>query len=138
MAAAIARAAVAARGVPDVTVSSAGTSAWDDAPASDGAMLVSMEHGLDLSDHRARMLSREILDAADLVLVMGPHHVERVLALGGQGRTHQLHAFAASGESRAPVVDPFGGDLETYRMTFRELEGSVAAVITRLIAERQA
>jgi protein-tyrosine-phosphatase len=121
-----------------MTVSSAGTSAWDDAPASDGAMLVAMEHGLDLSAHRARMLSPEVLGAADLVLVMGPHHVERVLALGGEGRTHLLHEFATSGESRAPVVDPFGGDLETYRMTFRELEGAVTATISRLIAERQA
>ena len=37
----------------DVEVSSAGTAAWDGAPASEGAYLVALEHNVDLSAHRA-------------------------------------------------------------------------------------
>ena len=44
MAEAIARHIAAERGLDDVTVASAGTSAWDGAPASDGGLLVAMEH----------------------------------------------------------------------------------------------
>src|SRR5574338_1705589 len=53
MAEALMRQALAARGLDQVTVSSAGTGAWDGAPVSEGAYLVGLENGLDLSGHRA-------------------------------------------------------------------------------------
>lgn len=136
MAEAIARALAAERGLDDVRVSSAGTSAWDGAPPSDAALLVAMEHGLDLNAHRARVLSREILAEADLVLVMGPHHLERAETLGAEGKSHLLTQFASHGASDAPVADPFGGDLDAYRTTFDELRGTIAKVLDRVAAER--
>src|SRR5262247_2262857 len=79
---AIARKIAIERGLQDVEAMSAGTSAWDGAPASDGALLVGMERNMDLSSHRAQTLTRELVQGADLVLAMGPHHLERVEALG--------------------------------------------------------
>src|SRR3990170_7579296 len=70
MAEALLRDAVAARGLEQVAVSSAGTGAWDGAPVSEGAYLVGLEHGLDLSGHRARLLTREVVKDADLILTM--------------------------------------------------------------------
>lgn len=136
MAEAIARRVAEARGLTDVQVSSAGTSAWNGAPASDGALLVAMEHGLDLNGHRARVLSREIVAAADLVLAMGPHHLERVAALGGSAGAHLLTDFASRGADATPVGDPFGGDLDAYRTTFVELEAAIEMVFERLVADR--
>src|SRR5205085_2689188 len=49
LAEAIERKVAVERGLTDVEVNSAGTSAWDGAPASDGALLVGLERGLDLS-----------------------------------------------------------------------------------------
>lgn len=135
MAEAIARAAAADRQV-DVQVGSAGTSAWEGAPASDGALLVALEHGLALEGHRARTLSRDLVASADLVLTMGPHHAERAVALGGSGKTFLLAHFASHGGDSAPIADPFGGDLEAYRSTFVELERAVAKVLDRVVAER--
>jgi len=132
MAEAIARSLAAERGLTDLQVSSAGTSVWDGASASDGALLVSMEHGLDLGTHRARQLSREAVASADLILVMGPHHRERVLALGGAERTVLLTDFAARSSEGRPVQDPFGGDLEIYRATYEELAREIALVLDRL------
>ncbi|MDH5235764.1 MAG: RpiB/LacA/LacB family sugar-phosphate isomerase, partial [Gemmatimonadota bacterium] len=88
MAEAIARRLAASRGLEDVTVQSSGTSAWEGAPASDGALLVALEQGLDLNGHRARVLSKEIVAEADLILVMSTHHRDRAHALGGEGRTY--------------------------------------------------
>lgn len=138
MAEAIARSIAEARGVTDVAVSSAGTSAWDGAPASDGALLVAMEHGLDLSTHRSRVLSKELVGAAQLILVMGPHHLERVAALGGKERAHLLTDFASRGANTAPVGDPFGGDLDAYRATFTELKAAIELVLDRVASERGA
>jgi protein-tyrosine-phosphatase len=91
-----------------------------------------MEHGLDLGTHRARQLSREAVASADLILVMGPHHRERVLALGGDERTALLTDFAAGSSEGRPVQDPFGGDLEIYRATYDELAREIALVFDRL------
>ena len=138
MAESIARAMVVERGLADLSVSSAGTSAWDGAPASDPAVLVAMEHGMDITGHRSRVLSREIVERADLILTMGPHHLERAVVLSGKGKSHLLSHYASRGGSTAPVADPFGGDLEAYRATFDDLHAIIAQVLGRIEAERGA
>jgi len=132
MAEAIARRLLDARGREDVAVSSAGTAAWDGAPASEGAYLIALEHGLDLSAHRARQLTTDLVAASDLVLGMSPHHVERAAALGGAARTHLLGEFAGRTRATAQVDDPFGGDLDEYRTTFARLEELLTEAVARL------
>jgi len=117
----------------DVTVGSAGTGAWDGAPASEGAYLVGLERGLDLSGHRARLLTRELVEQADLILTMARHHRARVDELGGEGKVFVLGEYAGKGGDE--VSDPFGGDLGVYRDTCQELEDLTAAVADRLAAE---
>src|SRR6185437_8711333 len=95
MAEAIARRLVQERGLTDVEVGSAGTAAWAQAPASDGALLVCMERDTDISPHQARLATKELLDEYDLVLAMGPHHVERLEALGGRGKVFLLSQYAS-------------------------------------------
>jgi protein-tyrosine-phosphatase len=132
----IARKIVIERALSDVDVVSAGTNAWDGSPASDGALLVGMERGLDLSAHRAQMLTRELVRDTDLVLAMGPHHLERIEALGGGSRAFLLTDFASRGASSRPVNDPIGGELDIYRATADELEQEVRRVLDRITAER--
>ena len=67
MAEALLRHAAEAAGVGNLEVSSAGIGAWEGAAASEGAYLVLLEQGLDLSSHRARLLTRELVDEC------GPH-----------------------------------------------------------------
>ena len=136
MAEAIARQLLAERGLSGIELQSAGTSAWDGASASDGAILVGLEHQLDLGLHRARQLTRELVADADLVLAMGPHHLERIEALGGEGKAHILTAYASHGAVTTPVSDPFGGDLDVYRATVAELERELRLVLDRVLAER--
>jgi protein-tyrosine-phosphatase len=136
LAEAIARREAIERGLLEVEAESAGTSAWEGAPASDGAWLVALERHLDLSHHRARPLTRELVDSADVVLAMGPHHLERVLALGGDGKASLLTTFASDGNSEAAVADPFGGDLDAYRATTDELSTHIRLVFDRLLRDR--
>lgn len=136
MAAAIARRLAAARGMDDVTAASAGTGALDGAAASDGALLVAMEQGLDLAPHRSRALTREIVADADLILVMGGGHLERVRQLGGADRAHLLPDYAAGADSGRQISDPFGADLGVYRATFAELEAEIGRALDRVAAER--
>ena len=78
LAEAIARKVAIERGMPEIEVASAGTSAWDGAAASDGALLVGLERRLDLGSHRSQQLTRALVESSDLIFTMGPHHLERV------------------------------------------------------------
>lgn len=136
MAEAIMRHALEERGVEEVVVSSAGTGAFDGAPASEGAYLVALERGLDLSNHRARRLTPELVSQADLVLTMSAQHRDRVADLGGEGKTFLLGTYAGRKGEEAAVNDPYGATLDEYRVTYEELDRLVQLVIARLEAER--
>ncbi len=136
MAAAILTRLLAERGAQGIDVASAGTAPWDGAPASEGSYLVSLEHGLDLSRHRARQLTTDLVADADLVLGMGAHHVERVGQLGGAGKARLLGDYAGEPPERAEVADPFGGTLEEYRVTYDRLAALLEAALPRLLSER--
>ena len=132
MAEAMLRRAAEAAGLPGIEVSSAGISAWDGSPASEGAYLVLLERGLDLSSHRARLLTRELVDNADLILTMARSHLGRVRELGGGGRAHLLGEYAGGRGIPIEVKDPYGDELDQYRGTFREVSELIPEVVRRL------
>jgi protein-tyrosine-phosphatase len=133
MAEAMARDALQARGRTDVLVSSAGTSAAEGSPASEGAYLVGLEKGLDISSHAATYLTRAVVESADLILTMSPHHVSRVEALGGAGKVHMLGSYAGRNADDAEVEDPFGGELDDYRRTYDQLKGLITTAVDRFL-----
>ena len=136
MAEAIARKVAIERGLHDVEAVSAGTSAHDGSPASDGTLLVGLERNLDLGNHTAQTLSRDLVRDADLILAMAPHHLERIEALGGGGKAFLLSEYASHGASSRPISDPIGAELEVYRGTADELDEEIRKVLDRITAER--
>jgi protein-tyrosine-phosphatase len=136
LAEAIARKVAIERGLVDVEVASAGTSAWDGASASDGAMLVGMERRLDLGSHRSQQLSRALVESSDLIFPMGPHHLERVQALGAGDKGYLLTAYPRHGTSGRPINDPMGAELDVYRATADELESEIRRVFDHLAAAK--
>ncbi len=136
LAEAIARKIAIERGLQDVEAVSAGTSAHDGSPASDGALLVGMERNMDLGGHRSQTLTRALVSDADLILAMGPHHLERIEALGGSGRAFLVSDFASHGTSTRAIGDPVGAELDVYRATADELEIEIRRVMDRITAER--
>lgn len=135
MAEVLAREALRRRGRNDIEVGSAGTSAAEGSPASEGSYLVGLEKGLDLSVHCSTFLTRSVVEASDLVLCMSAHHVQRVESLGGAGKTFLLGAYAGRTGDEAEVEDPFGGELDDYRRTYHQLDQLVTEAIERLLRE---
>lgn len=115
--------------IEGVEVASAGVAAVDGAPASEGTYLVALEHGLDLSPHRARQLTPAIANDADLILTMGWSHRTRAAALGIRERVHALGEYLGEEGPDAEVPDPFGGDLEDYRQTWVLLEDMLRELV---------
>lgn len=119
-----------------VEVSSAGVSAWDGMPASETAVEVLAENGIDLSHHRARRLSRVMIEEAGLLVAMTESHLEHILSMVPEAsdKTLLLGDLDETRES-SDIDDPIGGDRRTYRSTRDELERLVVKLID-LIGER--
>lgn len=135
MAEGLLRKRLAERGRDDIEVASAGIGAGGGHPAADGAYLVALEDGIDLSSHRSRRLSPEMIESADVVLVMSREHAAVVDAMHPGEKAWLLGEYAGRTPDRAEVEDPYGGDLETYRSAWVELSGLVEDVLDRLDRE---
>jgi len=133
LAEAIARRIASDSGQENIVFESAGTQALEGSAASDAALLVGVERNLDLSSHRSRRLTPEIVRASDLILVMSSLHLEKVRELD-QGANADLLGGYGSGNRSHAIADPFGGDLNDYRATADELEKELAEILSRIKA----
>lgn len=134
LAEAAARKLAAERGLEDITFASAGIGAFGGSGASEGAILVGIERGLDLSQHRSQTLTRELVSESDLILGLSEHHVAAAEDMGGEGRTFLLDDFASDGSSCRPVADPFGQNIEAYRDAADDIDRQVALAVERIAA----
>lgn len=115
---------------------SAGTQAWPGLPASDHGVAVLGEWGIDLSGHRSRPLTAELVKGADLVLTMTRSHKGQVLALtpDARGKVFTLHEYLGA---EGDIADPFGGNKEIYQITAEQLRQAAGELVERLKNEMQ-
>jgi protein-tyrosine-phosphatase len=109
-----------------VSVSSAGT--WTDSgvPATQNAVAALAERGLDISSHRSREVSEDMMQGADLILVMTGSHLQALTAeFPGQSDRVRLLSSLAGGAW--DIADPVGGSLDDYRVTAAEIERLIDA-----------
>ncbi len=106
------------RGRPDAEAASAGIAAVAGRPADPIAVALMADRGIDLSGHRARPLTGELIAAHDLVLVMEDGHKREIESIYPQsrGRVHRLGRFGGF-----DVPDP-------YRGTRAEFEQALALI----------
>jgi len=117
MAEALLRARFAARGRG--AVSSAGLAALVGRPAEPLAVALLAERGLDLSAHRARQLTPELVAEADLVVVMEAEQqaVIEGLSRAARGRVHRLGRFGGF-----DVDDPFHRPRKAFERALLQIE----------------
>ncbi len=121
MAAALFAATARQRGDADLyQVSSAGTWALDDEPASAFAQQVVQKRGLDLSQHRGRTITRELVASADLILVMTRSHQASIGAEFPAARS-KMHLLSELSGQQYDIVDPYGRALAEYEACAAEL-----------------
>lgn len=119
-----------------VEVSSAGTSAWEGEPASDGSVAVALANGFDLRDHRSRRASAALLESSDIVFVMEPSHRRNLEAAGApMERVHVLSEWPPPGEPDLPVSDPFGGSAEAYEECWRRIRHHMKRIVPSIRRE---
>ncbi len=120
-----------------IAVQSAGTLGLWGMPASELAVEVAAEHGIDLTAHRSQGLTRTLLSQCDLVLCMAREHEEfiRYRFPSFREQTFLLKNFDQPKKRRrkADIEDPIGRDRETYEKVFREIYSEVRRILPRIL-----
>jgi len=93
---------------------SAGTWAIDGQPASEHALAVMTERGIDISEHVAHSVNAADVAEADLILTMSLEQADMVRRTWPQYRW-KVHRLAEMAGKRKDVRDPYGESLEAYR-----------------------
>jgi len=129
------RALLKGRGIENIDVCSAGTASMPGSPATQYAIEAVKTWNADISCHRSRPLSGELLEEMDLILVMTSMHYHEVLSLlpGADEKTYLLKNFPEPGRDGEGVADPIGGSLDQYNQTFLEIGEELGRMLPDLI-----
>ena len=119
----------------EFVVKSAGVSAANGFPATMYAIEAAKIWSCDLSGHKSQMLSRTLIDEADLILGMTSEHVKEILRQvpDARNRTFLFKNFPDSRAKGEPVEDPIGQELEKYNATFLELGEYLGKYLKQII-----
>ncbi len=113
-----------------VEVTSAGTHALHGHQAHDNAVSAMAEMGIDIGNHRARQITREIARGSDLILVMEAEHCRIVKKLLGWSRSKPRMIGKFHPERPLnDIADPYGAPLEAYRDCIRTLRPCTEGVL---------
>ena len=113
-------------------VESAGTWALDGQSAADGSQSVMDDRGFDISDHRSKGLSGELLNSFDLILTMEWGHKE-ALRTEFQEIVGRIYLLSEMANQSGNVDDPYGGPISGYEETAREIEGLLKAGYEKIL-----
>ncbi len=127
MAAALARALLAERDDDVTRAVSAGVAAGAGMPATPEAVEEMARRGLDLSAHRSRPLTAEMIERADAVFAMTPAHADTARRLAPD-HAAKVRPLDPDGE----IPDPIGMGREVYRETADRLATLVQARLREL------
>jgi tRNA threonylcarbamoyl adenosine modification protein (Sua5/YciO/YrdC/YwlC family) len=108
-------------------VASAGTAAVEGAPASPTAVRVMEDRAIDISHHRARGVTAELLEEATAIYTMSASHAYTLADWWPEHR-EKVHLLEEGG-----IVDPIGGPVELYRQCAEVIESRLDAVIDRIL-----
>jgi len=112
-------------------VLSAGIMAADGQGASQMAVETMKKRGIDLTKHRSRSLTIEMIEQADWVLTMTENHKNHILLLLPEhtNKVKTLKEFHDSKTKDRNIMDPFGRSISAYEKTADELERLIQALI---------
>ena len=114
MAAGLLRQRLAQEGLADrYRVDSAGVWAVAGRPASENAVIVMAERGIDISDHRSRPITAYDVHEADLILVMGREHKQALEQTWPQYEW-KIYRLSEMVHKKKDIRDPYGGSLDEY------------------------
>jgi len=118
----MAEALLRSRAPEGVVLSSAGIGALVGKPADPNALKLMEERGIDISEHRGRQLTPQIIQDADLILVMEKGHQDAVHSISptARGKVHTICKW-----DDIDVPDPYRKSPEYFEHILEMIEKGV-------------
>jgi len=112
---------------------SAGLSAIDGSPASENAIKAMEELMLDISSHKAKKITPELIEQADIVVPMTSTHAYILLQYGVHAEKIVLLSIGYGGSCGGGdgIFDPYGGDIETYRQCAQQIKEGIMCTFVK-------
>ena len=101
-------------------VLSAGAFAGEGFGATPAAVEAARELGADISRHRSRILTKELINEADVIFCMTDSHVAQARDIAPD-QSRKIRRL----DSRRNLPDPVGGDAEVYRESARRIQNAL-------------
>ncbi|MCL5269484.1 MAG: hypothetical protein M1457_02770 [bacterium] len=119
------------RGIRDIEVRSAGVMTITGLLASQEAIQVMDNEGVDLRRHRSTQLTPELIRKADLILAMSPFHRQTALRMAedAKDKTFLFKEFCKSDLKNVQIADPMGCTLEVFKKCFKEVKAACDRLI---------
>ena len=119
------------RQLQGIAVESSGLLALPGNSATHMAQRVAAEFGVDLTEHRAKSVSKDLVAWSSLILVMEKTHQDTLLVdfPEAKGKTQLIRHFARFGSKRRGIADPYGLRYDAYRFCFLDIEDAVLGLI---------
>lgn len=139
MAEALLKQALAHRGISGAVVRSAGLHAVPGSEAHSWAIAVSREMGLPLDQHRAQLLTAELISRSDVIFAMDLENLAE-LEVSFPAAKHKIVLLGsyASGHPRdAEIADPYFGDIDTTRACYSAMAECIDNLAADIALSRQ-
>ncbi|HHY81805.1 MAG TPA: low molecular weight protein arginine phosphatase [Clostridiales bacterium] len=133
MAEGLLRSMLESRNAEGIQVGSAGIAALPGMMASNQAVKVMQEFGVDLESHRTRQVNKKLLQEADLILTMTEGHKNAIQSWEPSvwSKIHTLKEYA--GMEEKDISDPYGLDDDAYRKAAREIREALEKIVDKLL-----
>ena len=113
-------------------VSSTGTWAVEGRHASEHAITVMEERGVDISAHIARTITARDVAEADLILVMSREH-QQIINNTWPQYNWKIYRLSEMAGKRKDIPDPYGGPIGEYRTTAKTIEDYIDRGFQRIL-----
>ena len=139
MAEAMFRKSVASASLPDIQTTSAGLHAVPGTPAHPWALTASAELGLPLEGHQARLLTADMVSAANVIFAMDFQNKAELLAQYPESKDKilMLSAYAPGAQRCREIPDPYFGNLSTTQQCYGVLEKCVKNLTAALVSDER-
>lgn len=115
-----------------IQVISAGTAAIEGQCAAKNAIQAMHEKGIDISNHEARIVTKELIDKADLILTMTKNHKAQLLnIIVDEGK--KIYTLKEYIGAFGDILDPFGQSTGIYRQCANEIEEILKVLVEKII-----
>lgn len=125
-------------GKETIEVDSAGVMNYSGQPPTPETIEVMNKEGIDVSSHRSKNLTRNLIEGADLILVMERMHKDMVVSMVPEAspKTYLLTEFGIDekgrGSKKYGVQDPLGMSMEGYRICLGVIKNQIERIARKL------